>query len=93
VSEPDQDRAAIALHYDGAGAPRIVATGRGEIAERILEVAREHGVPLREDADLAALLSRIPLGEEIPPALYLAIAEVLAFAYRLSGKLSPETHR
>ena len=63
----------------------------GEIAERILEVAREHGVPLREDRELVGVLAQIDLGDEIPTALYVAVAEVLAFAYRLSGKLPPES--
>lgn len=77
---------AVALHYDGQGAPRLVAKGRGEVAERILEVAREHGVPLHEDPALARALARLELGEEIPRALYQAVAEVLAFALRLSGR-------
>jgi flagellar biosynthesis protein len=77
---------AVALHYDGGGAPRLVAKGGGEVAERILEVAREHGVPLHEDPALARALARLELGEEIPRALYQAVAEVLAFALRLSGK-------
>jgi len=77
---------AVALHYDGSGAPRLVAKGGGEIAERIFEVAREHGVPLYEDPTLARALARLELGEEIPRALYQAVAEVLAFALRLSGR-------
>jgi flagellar biosynthesis protein len=54
-----------------------------------LGLAEEHEVPLREDPELAALLSQIPLGDEIPEALYLAVAEVIAFAYALSGKPPP----
>ncbi|MEW6444905.1 MAG: EscU/YscU/HrcU family type III secretion system export apparatus switch protein [Pseudomonadota bacterium] len=77
---------AVALHYDGGGAPRVVAKGGGEVAERILETAREHGVPLHEDAALAQTLARLELGEEIPRALYQAVAEVLAFALKLSGR-------
>lgn len=77
---------AVALHYDGAGAPRVVAKGGGDVAERILEVAREHDVPLHEDPGLARALARLELGEEIPRALYQAVAEVLAFALRLSGR-------
>jgi flagellar biosynthesis protein len=84
--EPDL---AIALNYDGENAPRLTAKGRGELANRILSLADEHGVPLHEDAELAALLSQIPLGEEIPESLYRAVAEVIAFAYLLSGKLPP----
>ncbi|QYZ64825.1 MAG: flagellar protein FhlB [Gammaproteobacteria bacterium (ex Lamellibrachia satsuma)] len=80
---------AIALNYDGENAPKLTAKGRGELAERILALAEENDVPLHEDAELAALLSQIPLGDEIPEALYRAIAEVIAFAYILSGKRPP----
>ena len=80
---------AIALHYDGRNAPRINAKGSGELAQRILNLAEEHQVPLHEDPELAALLSQVPLGEEIPEALYRAVAEVIAFTYLLSGKLPP----
>ena len=80
---------AIALHYDGETAPRITASGGGEVAERILALAREHDVPMHEDPQLAAVLAQIPLGEEIPEALYRAVAEVIAFAYLLSGKRPP----
>ncbi len=79
---------AVALRYDGKGAPRVTAKGDGEVAERMLSIAREHGLPLREDADLLQLLSRIELGEEIPASLYVAVAEIIAFAYRLSGRTS-----
>ncbi len=85
-SKPDL---AIALNYDGENAPKLTAKGRGELAERIMALAGEHDVPLHEDAELAALLSQIPLGDEIPEALYRAIAEVIAFAYILSGKRPP----
>lgn len=87
--EPRALPLAVALRYDGAGAPRVTAKGRAEVAERIVALAREHGVPLRDDPELAAVLSRIPLGDEIPEALYRAVAEVIAFAYLLSGKWPP----
>ncbi|HEB96241.1 MAG TPA: flagellar protein FhlB [Sedimenticola thiotaurini] len=80
---------AIALLYDGENAPRITAKGEGEVARRILELARANDVPLQEDAELAAILAQIPLGEEIPEALYRAIAEVIAFAYLVSGRRPP----
>ncbi|MEJ2632068.1 MAG: EscU/YscU/HrcU family type III secretion system export apparatus switch protein [Acidihalobacter sp.] len=76
---------AVALHYSGEGAPRVTAKGYGVIGEQILERARTHDVPIRQDAELSGLLARVPLGDEIPETLYLAVAEVLAFAYRLSG--------
>ena len=80
---------AVALLYDGENAPRITAKGEGEVARQILELAREHGIPLEGDAELAEVLSQIPLGEEIPEALYRAIAEVIAFAYLVSGRRPP----
>lgn len=81
----DHEKLAVSLYYDGHNTPNITAKGRGDLAERILALAREHGVPLREDPGLAAALSQLPLGEEIPETLYIAVAEVLAFAYYLSG--------
>lgn len=80
---------AVALLYDGENAPRITAKGQGELAEQILAIAEEHGVPLHGDAELAALLSQIPLGDEIPESLYVAIAHVISFAYIVSGKFPP----
>ena len=81
---------AVALHYDGKQAPRVTATGKGKIAERIIDKAREHNVPLHTDPALVQVLSRVPLGTEIPRELYVAVAEVIAFAYYLSGKKAPE---
>ncbi len=91
MTDIDQERPdlAIALNYDGENAPRLTAKGQEELARRIVELAREHDVPLHQDPQLAALLSQIPLGEEIPEALYRAVAEVIAFAYMLSGKRPP----
>lgn len=79
----------VALTYDGRRAPRVTAKGRGTMAEQILTLAETHAVPLEQDPELAALLAQVPLGEEIPEALYLAVAEVIAFAYLLSGKQPP----
>lgn len=79
-------RKAVALHYSGKRAPRITASGGGTVAERILEIAREHDVPVHEDPLLTEALSQIPLGDEVPENLYVAVAEVLAFVYRLSGR-------
>ncbi len=76
----------MALHYHGSGAPKVTAKGRGALAERIIRLAEAHDVPLCEDPALATALSHIPLGEEIPQALYVAVAEVLAFVYHMSGR-------
>ncbi len=86
--KPEAPRRAVALRYDRAkdGAPRVVAKGRGPVAETIIARAREHGVPLHEDSNLAATLSALDLETEIPPELYRAVAEVLAFIYRLNAK-------
>lgn len=80
---------AIALQYDkGSGeAPRVVAKGKGAIGEKIVETARAHGVPIEENAGLAAALSEVEIGDEIPVELYKAVAEVLIFILRLSGKV------
>lgn len=78
---------AIALQYDGDSAPRVTAKGRDEVAQQIIQLARRHGIPMQENPPLAALLARVELGEEIPEPLYLAVAQVIAFAYHLSGKV------
>ncbi len=82
---------AVALRYDGTGAPRVTARGRGEVADRILAIAHEHQIPVREDRNLVQLLALVELGDEVPAELYRAVAEVIAFAYRLSGKGPPGT--
>ena len=67
----------------------MVAKGGGLVAERIVETAREHNVPLQQDPALASALSRIDLGREIPRELYVAVAHVLAFAWSVAGKSRP----
>jgi len=80
---------AVALLYDGENAPRVTAKGHGVLADRILQLAEQHGIPLEGDPELAAILSQIPVGNEIPESLYRAIAEVISFAYMVSGKRPP----
>lgn len=84
---PAKRELAVALKYDGENAPRVTAKGSGQIADRIVELAREHNIPLQENTLMAQTLSQLELNEEIPPALYLAVAEIIAFAYYLSGKM------
>ncbi|MCJ0877585.1 EscU/YscU/HrcU family type III secretion system export apparatus switch protein [Pseudomonas sp. JI-2] len=84
-----QPRQAIALSYDGFNAPSLSAKGDDELAEAILAIAREHEVPIYENADLVKLLARLELGDEIPEALYRTIAEIIAFAWYLKGKYPP----
>ncbi|MCZ6597599.1 MAG: EscU/YscU/HrcU family type III secretion system export apparatus switch protein [Planctomycetota bacterium] len=83
---------AVALRYEPnrRPAPDLIAKGRGELAERILEVAHEHDVPVREDPDLLQLLALCDVGEEIPIELYAAVAELLAYLYRVNKELSGE---
>ncbi|MEO6699203.1 MAG: EscU/YscU/HrcU family type III secretion system export apparatus switch protein [Paraperlucidibaca sp.] len=89
MNKPNQ---AIALHYDGQRAPRVTAKGEAEVAERILALAHEHNVPIHEDIELTSLLAQVELDDEIPLSLFVAIAEVLAFTYRLKGKSpAPQT--
>jgi flagellar biosynthesis protein len=77
---------AVALSYERGGdsAPTIVARGRGHLAEAILALAFEHGVKVREDADLAEMLAAVDIGDEIPFAAFSAVAEILAYIYRTS---------
>jgi flagellar biosynthesis protein len=77
---------AVALHYDHLGAPRVVAKGKGSIGEKIIEVARANNIPIEENEVLAGALSNVELGDEIPAELYKAVAEVLIFVLRLSGR-------
>jgi flagellar biosynthesis protein len=80
-------RTAVALSYKSEAdpAPRVTATGQGTMAERIIELAKENGLPIREDPDLAAALSALDLGATIPVELYGVIAEVLAWSYKVNG--------
>lgn len=77
---------AAALRYDPEKdqAPKIVAKGSGKIAEKIIELARKHGIPLKEDPVLIEILSQLELNQEIPPQVYAVVAEILAFIYRLN---------
>jgi flagellar biosynthesis protein len=88
--EQRPQKLAVALRYreDEDHAPRVVATGKGELAWRIIREAEKHGIPLYEDPQLVTLLSQLPLGTEIPPELYEAVAKVLAFVYTLDQKVA-----
>ena len=88
--EPQEARKkAVALRYKRGEdtAPVVVAKGGGAIADRIIEIAREHDIPLYEDPDLVEVLAKVDLGNIIPPQLYQAVAEVLAFVYNLNRKM------
>jgi flagellar biosynthesis protein len=81
---PDPDVTA-ALRYTGNGAPEVVAAGRGHLAATILARAREAGVPVHRDPELASALAQLSLGQEVPEAMWTAVAEVLAWAYGLQA--------
>jgi flagellar biosynthesis protein len=82
-----RNQLAVALHYDKSGAPRVVAKGRGSIGEKIIELAKAHDIPIEENEVLAGALANVELGDEIPVELYKAVAEVLVFVLRLSGRI------
>ncbi len=85
-----QKKSAVAVQYNKETdrAPRVVAKGKGAIAEKILEMARKNGIPMHEDPDLIEILSKLDLGQEIPPEMYKLIAEVLVFVYKSNNKTS-----
>ena len=86
MKNPNPPRQAIALKYDGTHAPTLTAKGDEELAEEILRIARDCEVPIYENAELVKMLARMELGDSIPQELYLTIAEIIAFAWRLKGK-------
>jgi flagellar biosynthesis protein len=83
--------AAVAYRPERDAAPRVTASGRGLVADKILETARDAGVPVREDAALAEVLSALDPGDEIPAETYRAVAEILAFLYRLDQSVGETT--
>jgi flagellar biosynthesis protein len=87
MSVKKKSQLAVALHYDRTGAPRVVAKGRGSLGDKIIEVAKANNIPIEENEVLAGALSNVELGDEIPAELYKAVAEVLIFVLRLSGRI------
>ena len=89
TSYKDKIKKAVALKYsrERDTAPRVTAKGAGPIAEKILELAEKEGIPIAEDPDLVTALARLDFYDEIPPELYRAVAEILAFAYRVNNKM------
>ena len=93
--EEKKDKTAVAIAYEpGEAAPKILASGKGEVAERIIETAKENKVPFYQDHKLAETLSKLEIGDAIPPELYDVVAEILVFVddmdrlkERLAGKL------
>ena len=88
--EKKPDRSAVSLRYDNrvSKSPDVTAKGRGLIAEKIISLAKENNVPIKEDPDLVHLLSQVDLNREIPASLYQVVAELLSFVYKLNGEYS-----
>ncbi len=88
MQKPQRPKKAIALQYKPGDdhAPCVTAKGTGRLAERIIEMARKHGIPVKDAPDLVEVLSRLDLNDEIPPGLYVVVAELLAFVYCLNKK-------
>jgi flagellar biosynthesis protein len=82
---------AVALRYqpEKENAPKVTAKGSGRIAEKIIELAKMHGIPVKDDPDLVEVLSKLDIEEEIPPGVYIAVAELLAFFYSINSKKTP----
>lgn len=89
--QKEKPKQAIALAYDPKeDAPKVIASGRGQLAEKIIEKAKEHDVPVHRDDKLADTLSRLEIGDMIPPELYEVVAEILVFVDamdKLRGKI------
>ena len=91
MTEEPKRKKAVALRYKPTedSAPRVVAKGQGQIAQKIIEIAQEHGVHIHEDPDLVEVLAALELGSLVPEELYGALAEILAFIYRLNRRAKP----
>jgi len=81
-------KSAVALKYqtETDAAPKVTAKGEGLVAERIIQLARENKVPIKEDPDLVQILSQVDINKEVPPSVYKVVAELLAFVYKLNSK-------
>jgi flagellar biosynthesis protein len=88
AKKDEKVRLAAALKYDPQedAAPVMTAKGRGVIAEKIISIAKKNGIPIKEDPNLVQILSKLEIDEQIPPVLYKAVAEILAFVYSLNEK-------
>ncbi len=83
-----KNKRAIALRYDGSSPPKVTAKGEGYLAKKIIEVAKEHHIPIEKNEILTALLAKVRLDDEIPTELYVAVAQILGFLYHLNDKKS-----
>lgn len=83
---------AVALKYDRKkdDAPKVTAKGKGKVAEKIIELAKKHDIPIKDDPDLIEVLSSLDINQEIPSEIYAAVAELLAFVYSINSKRQPK---
>jgi flagellar biosynthesis protein len=86
VEEKIQKAVALRYNKEKDKAPKVVAKGKGEIAQKIIQIAKENELPIKKDEDLVELLTKIDLDREIPPNLYKAVAEVFSFIYNITNK-------
>jgi flagellar biosynthesis protein len=86
MKEKSEKAAALKYSHGKDSVPKLTAKGRGEVAKKIIEIAKTHNIPIREDKDLVEFLSMLDLYQEIPPELYRAVAEILAFIYAVNMK-------
>jgi flagellar biosynthesis protein len=93
-AKPNANKQAVALNYErgSSDAPKVVVSGRGEIAQKILTAARHAGIDIVEDPDLLEVLAKVPVGQEIPPQLFQAIAEILAFVYQANNRYAAHSN-
>ncbi|PLX50113.1 MAG: flagellar biosynthesis protein FlhB [Desulfobacteraceae bacterium] len=90
MKQKTRKNSAVSLKYrhESDSAPRVTAKGKGKIAEKIIKIEKEHDIYIHEDPDLIEVLSQLDINDEIPPDLYLVVAELLAFVYSLNNKMS-----
>ncbi len=88
--KPTNRKKAVALRYDQEKdpSPKVIGKGVGLLADKILELAKEHNIPIHQDADLVEVLSKLNVNEEIPESTFVVVAEILAFVYRTNQNYS-----
>ena len=87
MTEKRKKAAALRYIQKKDSAPKVMAKGSGILAEKILQLAKEHNIPIKEDVHLVEVLSTLDLYQEIPPELYKAVAEILVFVYKMTDKM------
>ncbi len=87
MKKNNRQKSALSLHFNQQKdqAPKVTAKGKGLMAERIIELAREHKIPIKEDPDLVEVLSQVDVNQEVPPTVYRVVAELLAWVYKMNS--------